>query len=127
MSPIRNKLRRFDFTNEPEKFMQTADLFCLPSYREGFGSAVIEAAACGIPSLASRIYGLTDAVVEGETGWMHEPGNIQDIEAKLEVIMRSKDDISLRGKAARSYVERYFEQGFITEQMKSFYRGRLNV
>ena len=46
--------------------MQSADLFCLPSYREGFGSSIIEAAACSVPSLASQIYGLTDSVIEGE-------------------------------------------------------------
>ena len=56
--------------------MQAADIFCLPSYREGFGSSIIEAAACGLPAIASRIYGLTDAVKEGETGLLVNPGNV---------------------------------------------------
>ena len=46
MGPLSCQVRRIDFTNEPERIMQSADLFCLPSYREGFGSSVIEAAAC---------------------------------------------------------------------------------
>ena len=40
-----------DFTNEPEKFMAAADIFCLPSYREGFGMAALEAGACALPKL----------------------------------------------------------------------------
>ncbi len=50
--------------------MAGADIFILPSHREGFGSTVIEAAATGIPAIASRIYGLTDAVQDGETGYL---------------------------------------------------------
>ena len=44
--------------------MAAADLFCLPSYREGFGMAAVEAGSCGLPVITSRIYGLTDAVEE---------------------------------------------------------------
>ena len=49
-------------TREPEAFMAAADFLVLPSHREGFGSVVIEAAACGLPAVATRIYGLSDAV-----------------------------------------------------------------
>ena len=51
MDEVINQVKRVDFTSSPERFMQAADLFCLPSYREGFGSSVIEAAACGVPAL----------------------------------------------------------------------------
>ena len=48
--------------------MATADVFCLPSYREGFGTVIIEAAACGTPSIGSNIYGISDAILDKETG-----------------------------------------------------------
>jgi len=67
------------FTKEVEDYMAAGDVFCLPSYREGFGSVLIEAAAVGLPAVASRIYGITDAVVEGETGLLHQPGNIAEL------------------------------------------------
>ena len=122
---ISGQVRRVGYTSEPERFMQSADLFCLPSYREGFGSSIIEAAACSVPSLASRIYGLTDSVIEGRTGWMHEAGNISDISNKLEMILKDPDEIRIRGEAARNYVERAFEQGIITNAMKQFYKAKL--
>ena len=93
--PISGQVRRVGYTSEPERFMQSADLFCLPSYREGFGSSIIEAAACSVPSLASRIYGLTDSVIEVRTGWMHEAGNISDISNKLEMILKDPDEIRI--------------------------------
>lgn len=119
-----HQLRRVGYTNQPERFMQAADLFCLPSYREGFGSAVIEAAACGVPALASRIYGLTDAVVEGETGWMHEAGNVGDLAAQLNALLQAPTKLQSMGEAARANVERVFEQSLITNAMLDFYKAR---
>lgn len=119
------QVRRVGYTNEPECFMQSVDLFCLPSHREGFGLSIIEAAACSIPSLASRIYGLTDAVIEGKTGWMHEAGDVSDIADKLETILMDPDEIRARGEAARFYVESTFQQGLITSAMKRFYKTKL--
>ena len=125
MGPASGQLRRVDYTSEPERFMQSADLFCLPSHREGFGSSIIEAAACQLPSLVSRIYGLTDAVIEGRTGWVHEAGDVSDITNKLETILMDPDEIKDRGKAARIYVENQFDQTLITSAMMQFYKIRL--
>lgn len=63
-------------TNAPERFMAAADFFCLPSYREGFGTVVIEAAACGLPAMVSEIYGLTDAVENEVSGVFHPPRDV---------------------------------------------------
>jgi glycosyltransferase involved in cell wall biosynthesis len=115
------QVRRLGYTNEPERFMQASDLFCLPSYREGFGSSVIEAAACGVPALASRIYGLQDAVVEGETGWMYEVGNVDDLAYQLETLLNAPLQLRHMGQAARTNAERFFEQNLIVSEMVRFY------
>lgn len=127
LGPSSRQVRRVGYTNEPERFMQASDLFCLPSYREGFGSSVIEAAACGVPTLASRIYGLTDAVVEGETGWMHEAGNVQDLAAKLDALLQVPTELQVRGNTAKLHAKNWFEQSLITNQMVNFYKNKYEI
>lgn len=115
------------FTDRPEDFIAAADIFCLPSYREGFGSSVIEAAACGVPAVASRIYGLTDAVEEGVSGLLHRPADIEGLSAYIETL---DSDIELRqrmGHAARMRVESKFSQSHLTNAMQSFYRRMLKA
>lgn len=75
------------YTPKVEAYMAAADIICLPSYREGFGTVLIEAAASGLPAVASRIYGITDAVVDGETGLLHEVGSVPGIEACLQRLL----------------------------------------
>jgi glycosyltransferase involved in cell wall biosynthesis len=118
-------VKRVDYTPTPERFMQAADLFCMPSYREGFGSSVIEAAACGVPTLASRIYGLTDAVVEGKTGWMHKAGDVQELTNQLDRLLAIPTELASKGNAARRYVETFFAEETVTNEMRNFYEIRL--
>ena len=119
--PCADRVRLVDYTSEPERFMAAADVFCLPSYREGFGTVVIEAAACGVPAIASRIYGLTDAVVEGETGLLHAPG---DVDALTAAMARLSADSGLRrtlGEAARSRALADFPMPALTSALLDFY------
>jgi glycosyltransferase involved in cell wall biosynthesis len=120
------QVKRVGFTAEPERFMQAADVFCLPSYREGFGSSVIEAAACGVPTLASRIYGLTDAVAEGRTGWMHVAGETQELAKRLDYLLSNPDELVDKGRAAREYAATVFSEEVLTSAMVDFYSKRIN-
>jgi len=79
----RNRLHHVNFTATPERYMAAADVFCLPSHREGFGQVIIEAAACGVPAVASRIYGITDAVADGETGLLFPAGDVTALTGAL--------------------------------------------
>ena len=121
-----HRVKRVGLTFEPERYMQAADLFCLPSYREGFGSSVIEAASCGTPTLASRIYGLTDAVLEGQTGWMFSPGNVEELSSQLDCLISNPSVVASTGNLARKYVYENFSEDMITRKMFEFYLERLN-
>jgi glycosyltransferase involved in cell wall biosynthesis len=88
---------------------------------------IIEAAAAGIPAVGSRIYGLTDAIVDGETGFLHEPRHVADIVAKLTPIVA---DGALRrrlGAKAQERAGREFSQKAVTDALLGFYRRVLGA
>ena len=105
---LANKYKQFHrigFTSQPENYMAAADVFCLPSYREGFGSVIIEAAATKIPAIASNIYGLVDAVKDKETGMLHPPKDIKAIESCLLEMLNNEE---LRNNmATRAYTQQF--------------------
>ena len=112
------------YTKSAEAYMAAADIICLPSYREGFGSVLIEGAACGLPAVASRIYGITDAVVENVTGLLHPPGDIAALDDGLRRLV-SDDDLRLRlGKNAYERSVASFEASHL-ENLFSQFLGRL--
>lgn len=86
--PKCNQIRFVGPVSKPEDFFAAANFLCLPSHREGFGLVTIEAAAAGIPTLASRIYGITDAVIDGVTGILHKPGDLADIVKGMQEMMQ---------------------------------------
>jgi len=118
--------RRIGMTDKPENYMTCADIFCLPSYREGFGSVIIEAASIGLPSVASNIYGLVDAVVNGETGILHEAGDIQQIEDALLLLTIDEDLRNTMAVAARQRAHKLFGQEIVTGAMGKFYEELIN-
>ena len=56
--------------------LSIADLFLLPSEQESFGLAALEAMACEVPVIASRVGGLHEVVEDGVTGFLHEPDDL---------------------------------------------------
>lgn len=91
------------------------DVVVLPSYREGFPYVPMEAAAMGLPVVATRVVGCVDAVVDGVTGTLVPP---RDPQALAEAIRRYLDDPDLRrrhGQAGRERVLRDFRPEAIWE------------
>lgn len=113
------------YTDAPERYLAAADVLCLPSYREGFGTAVIEAAAAGVPAVASRIYGVTDALVDGETGLLFDAGDAADLRRKLDALLRDATRRRNMGAAARARAGAEFPQERLVRALEKYYRGIL--
>lgn len=116
-----DRVRVVGYTAKPESFMAASDVLCLPSYREGFGSVILEAGACGIPALGSRIYGITDAILDGKTGLLHEPAGKGEI---VDLLDRMAQDDAFRcalGEAARERVIRDFSAEALTAALMKYY------
>ena len=116
----KKKILYFNYTNKPEDWFSMADILCLPSHREGFGTVVIEAASCGTPALCSKIYGLHDAVIDNKTGFFHEVGSIDDIKKKMLYIIKNKKLVKNYGISARKKILTDFEQSIITKKLLNF-------
>lgn len=108
-------------TAKPERYLAAADLVCLPSHREGFGVALIEAGACGVPVLASRLYGTQDAVIEGVTGLFHEAGNVEGLERQLSALAADPALRARMGRAGRERAESEFSQQSVVAALLDYY------
>ena len=113
-------------TLSPEKWFSLADILCLPSYREGFGSVVIEAGSCGVPTLGSNIYGIIDAIKKNQTGFFHKVGNIIDIKEKMLFVIKNKKLLKKYGKNARKRVKKNFDENVISQKFLEFINLKIN-
>lgn len=126
VSQYNEKIKFFDFTRDPSTFLAVCDVFCLPSYREGFGTSVIEASSCGKPIICSDTEGLLDTIIENETGLRHE---VADIESIVNCMKKLIDNPELRlrlGEQGRKYVKRNFSSKKVTSAWMDFYKQILS-
>ncbi|MEE1922832.1 glycosyltransferase family 4 protein [Pseudomonas sp. 148P] len=126
LESCKSRVHRVGYTYNPEGYMAAADVFCIPSYREGFSLATIQAAGVGLPAIASNIYGLSDAVQKDQTGIFHEPGNVGAMAAALQCLYLDEE---LRARlSAQAYQRAHseFAQQVIVAEMVAFVRKRLH-
>ncbi len=116
-----------DYTNTPEAYFAIADILCLPSYREGFGTVVIEAAAMGVPTVGTDIYGLSDAVVQCETGLLVPPRNVEALAAALEKLLADQPLRTRMGAAAKRRALEKFDAITFNQRVLEEYRALLNA
>jgi len=117
----KEKLHLIPYAEKPEKYMVSADILCLPSYREGFGNVIIEAASCRLPSIGSRIYGITDAILEYETGLLHAPGDISALGSLMEKLYLNEELRNSMGQAAYERAKASFSSNKVTAAWLDYY------
>jgi len=105
----------------PERYMAAADVFVLPSYREGFGSAIIEAAACATPTIAYKIDGVMDAVVDGRTGVLIDKGDVSGFAQAMKDLGNSPDKRIRLGQAAFKRAVEDFSSTKVSGEWQAFY------
>ncbi|MDR6917754.1 glycosyltransferase involved in cell wall biosynthesis [Pseudomonas sp. 3296] len=123
---IRKNIKKVGYSDEPEKYMALADLLCLPSYREGFGTVVIEAAAMGTPTIGTDIYGLTDAIVDGETGVLVPVRDAVALEKAILSTLSNAPLMSAMGAAARDRARNDFGANNCSDLLINEYKGFSN-
>ncbi len=117
---LEGKLSYTDVINR----MAQADIFVLPSLRvEGFPMTIVEAMFAGLPVVASDIGGNADAVVDGDTGYLVEPGNVDSLTEKLEQLVKNKDERLRMGKNAQNKAQSEFTQDIMIDKYLSVLTG----
>lgn len=116
-----DRSRYIEFTPEPERYMAAADIFCMPSLREGFGLSIIEAGSVGLPTIASRIYGITDAIEDQSTGILITPGCHLELLAALNRLLIDSTERTTMGARARKRVADLWEARNLEARLKSYY------
>ncbi len=115
------------FVNNVERFYWAMDVMALPTYREGFGTALVEAQASSVPVVTTNATGAVDAIVDGETG-LRVP--MRDAEALAAALDRLLGDAALRfkmGSAGRAWVERNFRREDVLQGVLEHSRSLLVV
>lgn len=104
---------------------KTADVFVLPSFEEGFGMVVSEAMAAGTPPVASQINGIRQQVDDGETGFLVEPGSVEQLATALGVLLADPERCRRMGEESQRRA-RKFSWESVTEQYIDLYEDVTN-
>lgn len=115
------RIHYIEYAESPERYLGISDILCLPSYREGFSTVVIQAAAMGIPTIGTDISGIVDPVVDGVTGILVPP---YDDKSLLRALKQLLDDTNLAyrmGKAARQRCVQQFNADIVNKKMAEEY------
>lgn len=115
----------FGPTSKPNELLQAADVFCLPSYREGFGTSVIEASLMEKPIVCSDTYGLQETIVEEETGLRHRVKDVQDLAQQMARLGSNAGLRQKMGENGRKYVMANFRADQISAAWLDFFRSKL--
>jgi glycosyltransferase involved in cell wall biosynthesis len=122
---LKHRIHFNGYTANPEQFIAASDIFCLPSYREGFGLVLMEAAAMQVPTIGSRIYGICDAVIDGETGLLFKPRDVSDLAVKITFLLDNKDFAKQLGLKGRERALKYFKKEVVIDAMEQYYENIL--
>lgn len=113
-------------TDDVADFLRTSDVYVLPSLQEGMPNSLLEAMACGLPVIASRIGGVVDVVEDGKSGILFEAGDVSGLASAM---VRLLNDSELRlklGTEARRRVVENFSIDRIADEYIKLYKEVLN-
>jgi len=104
-----------------------SDVVVLPSRYETFPMTILEAYACGKPVIASKVGGLEDLIINGETGLLFEAGNIKRLTRSIFNLINSDNIAKEMGLKSKNFVRENFTVEEVVERLKKVYQELLEV
>ncbi|MCO6439704.1 MAG: glycosyltransferase family 4 protein [Nitrococcus mobilis] len=112
------------YVRQIDSLLREADIFVLPSYyREGVPRVALEAAACGVPTVAADVPGTREAVRDGETGYLVPAKNVEALTQRIEDLLENPERRRAMGRRARLLVEGDFDIKAITQRYIDTYNA----
>ena len=108
-------------------FFASVDVICFPTLREGLPNVVIEAAACGVPTVAWRVTGIGDAVLDGATGYCVPFGHVEEMARRIVEILESKELRWQFGYDGAAFVRERFSSSLVAELHSNEICARISV
>lgn len=112
------------FIEDLPSFLQRGDIYVQPSKSEGLCITVPEAMACGLPVVGSAVGGITESVVDGETGYLVQPTDLDGFENRIRDLLYNPTLCSQFGRKGRKRVKEYYSQEVL---IREFERAIENV
>lgn len=119
---VRDRIAVLGNQEQVVPLLSGADLFLLPSEQESFGLAALEAMACGVPVVVSRTGGLPEVVVDGETGFLCQVGDVECMARRALQILQDEELHQRLSKSAVERVRAHFCAERIVPQYEALYR-----
>ncbi len=113
--------------NQVERLIRLAHVILMPSEMESFGLAALEAMACGVPAVATRVGGVPELITDGEDGFLEAPGDVARLAERATQLVT---DSSLRARmaaAARKTATSRFCTEKIIPRYEDYYRQVLET
>lgn len=110
-----------------QSIYEQIDLLILPSYQEAFPMVILEAAASGVPVIASDVGGVSEFITECETGFMVPPKNVAKLVEKIEFVLKNTDITAKCAINARKLVEEKFTAKINADKFLILYKDLINT
>lgn len=107
--------------NQTQDLLPAFDVFVMPSLMEGLGLSVMEAQACGIPVVASRVGGLVDLIEDGRSGFLVPAKDPEILADRIIKIIQDPQKAKMMADQARSNIEKCFTAELMLKQTLEIY------
>lgn len=104
-----------------EEILSIADIFLMPSGSETFGLAALEAMSCHVPTVASNVGGLPELIVDGETGFLCTPGDLDRFTSRTRQLLSDEELHQDMAEAARNRAVNVFDINRVVPTYENYY------
>ncbi|MDR1384943.1 MAG: glycosyltransferase family 4 protein [Planctomycetaceae bacterium] len=124
---IRNhpRIHTLDWLSDLRSAYQTADIFVLPTWREGFPNTILEASAMRLPVITTTAIGAIDSVIGGETGLLVPVNNAEQLAEQIRLLINSPERRAEMGNAGRNRVLQFFSPEILRREILGLYNELL--